>query len=82
MKYKFYLFYAMPANWDVVATVDYFIEVAIGGVVAAKGLEDQLIIWFEREADDLPSAVIVARKDVARVLPYARFDFAADKYQF
>lgn len=82
MRYTFYLFYDLPDGADFVATVDKLIEAAIGGVVAAKGGEGGLVVWFDRDADSLPGAVNVAMRDVARVLPEARFDFATDQYEF
>lgn len=82
MRHTFYLFYDLPDGADFVATVDELIEAAIGGVVAAKGGEGGIVIWLDRDGDSLPGVVNVAMRDVARVLPEATFDFAADDYKF
>lgn len=82
MRYTFYLFFDLPGGADFVATVDRLIEAAIGGVVAAKGGEGGIVVWFERDGESLPGAVEVAMRDVASVLPEATFDFATDNYEF
>lgn len=82
MRLTFYLFYDIPAGSNFMAMVDELIGAAIGGVVAAKGGEEGLVIWFDRDGYALPDAVVAAMKDVARVLPKAKFDFATDNYDF